>query len=177
MKRSGVPPNVISYSACIGASARVGDVALAENFLNQMLAAGLLPNVVSYSSVISACAKVGNVRRAEYWLRTMRAAGVAPNTITYSNLIQCCSRARNCDLAEHYLKTMAAENVTPNVVSPVKLLAERFFRLNALHCAQLWSGFSFLLRAPAGGSLTGTRSSSRRARRKATWPAPSARCA
>ena len=68
MVDAGIEANVQSYSAMVNASARKGDAAGAERWLEKMDDAGIKGDTISFTTVINACARVGDVKKAEAWL-------------------------------------------------------------------------------------------------------------
>merc|ERR1712195_124327 len=106
MLSEGVCPNVVSYSALIGACVKAGDIGRAERWFEQMQKAGIRANNVSYSVLLNVCAKAGDSERAEKWLETMCEEGVVPNAVCFNNVIDACAKAGLPERAEMWLRRM-----------------------------------------------------------------------
>jgi pentatricopeptide repeat protein len=107
MIKSGIQPNLVSFSSLIDAFAKFGKVTKAEEWFNQMLKLDVQPDAVIFNSLINACAKAGNTQKAHKWLGEMiRTPNVVPDAKTYNCLINACAKAGEIEKAEHWVAQM-----------------------------------------------------------------------
>ncbi|KAJ1620907.1 hypothetical protein T492DRAFT_847446 [Pavlovales sp. CCMP2436] len=72
MRREGVPPDLVSFNALLGACAVAGDVRRALETLRQLRASGHTPDVVTFTSLIKAYGKAGLVEGSEAVFEAMQ---------------------------------------------------------------------------------------------------------
>ena len=83
MKNSGVPPSNITYSAIIGACARVGDVQLAESIFSEMMEF-TKPRVPAFNTMMQLFTTTKRNRTSSlYYYNKLLEAGVEPSAYTY----------------------------------------------------------------------------------------------
>jgi len=112
----------ISFGSVIHASAKVGNVARAEAWMEEMLRRGITPNLVCFNTVLHACAHSGDVNRAMLWLQRISEAGIAPNKITYNSMIDAHAKSGDPAAAEMWLLQMVAKGFHPDQITFVTLL-------------------------------------------------------
>ena len=84
MKREGVKPTVVTYSALISAAEKGQQWKLALEVLEEMKAAGHGANVIAYSAAISALSKGQMWHKALELFREIEASGGKPSIVTYN---------------------------------------------------------------------------------------------
>merc|ERR1719238_272 len=86
MVEAGIEASNQSVTSVISACAKVGNVDMAEAWLDRYEEFKVEPDVIAFSSVIDACAKAGDSERGMRVFERMRAKGVKPNVVAYSAL-------------------------------------------------------------------------------------------
>lgn len=84
MKREGVRPTVVTYSALISAAEKGQQWKLALEVLEEMKAAGHGANVIAYSAAISALSKGQMWHKALELFREIESSGGKPSIVTYN---------------------------------------------------------------------------------------------
>jgi pentatricopeptide repeat protein len=84
MKREGVTPTVVTYSALISACEKGQQWRLALQVLEEMKAAGHGANVIAYSAAISALSKGQQWEKALELFREIEKNGGRPSVVTYN---------------------------------------------------------------------------------------------
>jgi pentatricopeptide repeat protein len=87
MEPSGVPPNVIHYTALLTALEAGGHWTRALDVYNQMKARGVGVTLHTISTILSVCAKGHMVDQAVAIFHEAKAAGIRGDVFTYSALI------------------------------------------------------------------------------------------
>ena len=75
MKKAGLQPDVVTYSAMVDACAKSAQLELARKVFEEMKAAGVEPNLKVYSTMISACEKGKQWELAREVFEEMKVAG------------------------------------------------------------------------------------------------------
>jgi pentatricopeptide repeat protein len=136
MRRKGVPPNLITYTAVISACAKsagsgygVYAVDKGMQAMQMMQKDGILPDIITYNALLDACAKAASagdafgVERGQRLLRMLRDVGLTPNIITFNTLMHTCAKSSSPENlsamkeALGVLETMGATGVRPDIVT------------------------------------------------------------
>ena len=123
MKKAGIAPDVIIYSALISSCEREKRADKAFEVFDDMRARHVAPNVITYSALISACEKAGWADKALEVFSDMRDRRVVPDVITYNALISACEKAGRADKALEGLSDMRAQHIAPDVITYTALIS------------------------------------------------------
>ncbi|KAL5230790.1 hypothetical protein ABZP36_029566 [Zizania latifolia] len=116
MQRSGLTPDVVSYSLLIKAygKARREEEALAV--FEEMLDAGVRPTRKSYNILLDAFAISGLVEEAHTVFKAMRRHRVEPDLCSYTTMVLAYVNASDMDGAEKFFRRIKEDGLKPNVV-------------------------------------------------------------
>lgn len=117
MRREGIRPSVVSYSALISAAEKGGQWKLALEILDDMKRAGFPGNVVAYSACISALAKGQQWERALELFREIQTFGGSPSIVTYNATVTALEKGMQWELALGLFEEMKMRNLPITVVS------------------------------------------------------------
>ena len=107
MRQAGLRPDVVTYTALIGACARANDVAVAERWLQELLEADdVAKDNVSFCMTVDACARAGEVARAKHWLRQVEEAGLPATHICLGTLMHAFAKAGDVPGAEKAIEAV-----------------------------------------------------------------------
>jgi pentatricopeptide repeat protein len=109
MRREGIRPSVVSYSALISAAEKGGQWKLALE--------GFPGNVVAYSACISALAKGQQWERALELFREIQTFGGSPSIVTYNATVTALEKGMQWELALGLFEEMKMRNLPITVVS------------------------------------------------------------
>jgi pentatricopeptide repeat protein len=135
MRREGIQPNVVTFSAvinaCATASAKLArrrdeedasgsggsleSVRLPMNRALRLLEAmkspnsSVRPNIVTYNAAIRACAEGYNLEGAFDLLRQLKEDGMEPTIVTYGSLMTACERVGNIEAASKVFRMVKEE--------------------------------------------------------------------
>lgn len=117
MKKSGIKPNLITYSTMLKGHCQAGDVQVAFAILEQMKRdTNLKPDEIMYNSLLDGCAQNGLVDEGQKVLREMEENGVRPSNFTLSIVVKLMNRARKVDLAFNLVDELSKKyRLRPNV--------------------------------------------------------------
>ncbi|KAG0482736.1 hypothetical protein HPP92_010820 [Vanilla planifolia] len=116
MQRSGLRPDVVSYTLLISAygKARREDEALAV--FEEMLDAGVRPTCKAYNVLLDAFAISGMVEQAKTVFKCMRRDKVDPDLCSYATMISAYVNASDMDGAEKFFRRLKEDGFKPNAV-------------------------------------------------------------
>lgn len=117
MKREGIKPSVVSYSALVSASEKGGQWKLALEILDEMKEAGYVGNVVAYSAAISALAKGQQWEKALELFREIQSNGGHPSIVTYNATMTALEKSLEWERALDMFDEMKSNNLPITVVS------------------------------------------------------------
>jgi len=129
MRREGIRPNVVTFSAvinaCASASAKLGrsngddddteDVKAPMRRALRLLEAmqssksSVKPNIVTYNAAIRACAEGLNILGAFDLLRQLKEDGLEPTIVTYGSLMTACERVGDIESASKVFRMVKEE--------------------------------------------------------------------
>jgi pentatricopeptide repeat protein len=117
MGKSGIQPNIITYSAIIKGYCQENRVDRGLELLEEMrTVAGLTPDERIYNTIINGCARQCLYDKGMSILEQMMAEGVAPSNFTLSVLVKLAGRARHLDRAFELCTELKEKfGVQPNV--------------------------------------------------------------
>ncbi|CAN1252289.1 Pentatricopeptide repeat-containing protein At3g59040 [Linum perenne] len=118
MQRSGLQPDVVSYSLLINAygKARREDEALAV--FEDMLDAGVRPSLKSYNILLDAFAISGMVEQAKIVFKSMRRDRITPDICSYATMLLAYVNADDMDGAEKFFTRMVKQDgLKPDVIT------------------------------------------------------------
>ncbi|XP_022776996.1 pentatricopeptide repeat-containing protein At4g14170 [Durio zibethinus] len=101
--------DVISWSSLILGYGLSGNVSIALELFDNMVAKGVKPNQVTFLGILSACAHGGLAERASSCFEMMGAYGVTPELKHYASMVDCLARAGLLEQAEDFIKEMPME--------------------------------------------------------------------
>ena len=133
MRREGIMPNVVTFSAvitaCASASANLvrkreeGDRSIdledvqlpmsrALRLLEVMTSSPFMvrPNIVTYNAAIRACAEGLNLEGAFDLLRQLKEKGLEPTIVTYGSLMTACERVGNIEAASKVFRMVKEDD-------------------------------------------------------------------
>eukprot|EP00929_Paragymnodinium_shiwhaense_P031215 TRINITY_DN17543_c0_g1_i2.p1 TRINITY_DN17543_c0_g1~~TRINITY_DN17543_c0_g1_i2.p1 ORF type:complete len:761 (+),score=155.48 TRINITY_DN17543_c0_g1_i2:80-2362(+) len=99
------------FNVAIKACSRVGDIAAAEEIMEDIRKFGLRPDVLSYSGLMKSGSVLGSQVRTEYWAQEALKAK-AVDVISLTMLLRCVGA--DTEKVEEWLERFAAVGVTPN---------------------------------------------------------------
>ncbi|KAH0435901.1 hypothetical protein IEQ34_026524 [Dendrobium chrysotoxum] len=116
MQRSGIKPDVVSYTLLISAygKARREDEALAV--FEEMLNAGVRPTRKAYNVLLDAFAISGMLQEAKTVFKSMRRDKVSPDLCSYATMISAYVNASDMDGAEKFFRRLKEDGLKPNVI-------------------------------------------------------------
>jgi pentatricopeptide repeat protein len=112
----------ITFGSVIHASAKVGNVARAEYWMDEMMRRGVIPNLVCFNTVLHACAHNGDHARAMKWFQKIVDARITPNKITFNSMIDAYAKAGDVKSADMWLQQMVVKGFHPDQITYVTLL-------------------------------------------------------
>ena len=115
--RSGLTPNVYSYTNMLNAATRVGEVGEMRKIWKEMRDAGVEPNEVAYTVLVKGECQAGNIDRAREIVREMIDGGVEPNQRTYGTLLRNCVRYGDVENAAKFVQTMRERSSPPDATA------------------------------------------------------------
>ncbi|XWS64355.1 hypothetical protein CRYUN_Cryun06bG0179200 [Craigia yunnanensis] len=101
--------DVISWSSLILGYGLSGNVSIALELFDNMVANGVKPNQVTFLGILSACAHGGLAERASSCFEMMGDYGVTPELKHYAGMVDCLARAGLLKQAEDFIKEMPME--------------------------------------------------------------------
>ncbi|XVE91375.1 hypothetical protein REPUB_Repub01dG0004300 [Reevesia pubescens] len=101
--------DVISWSSLILGYGLSGNVSIALELFDDMIAKGVKPNEVTFLGILSACAHGGLAERASSSFEMMGDYGVTPELKHYASMVDCLARAGLLQQAEDFIKEMPME--------------------------------------------------------------------
>ena len=87
MRRQGIKPTIVTYSALISACEKGQDLTKALQLSEDLQRQGIKPTIVTYNALISACEKGEQPERAHKVFEVMQRKGVVPNAISIDSFI------------------------------------------------------------------------------------------
>lgn len=117
MKREGVRPTVVTYSALISAAEKGQQWKLALEVLEEMKTAGHGANVIAYSAAISALSKGQMWHKALELFREIEASGGKPSIVTYNATMTALEKGLQWERALDLFDEMKIKNMPVTVVS------------------------------------------------------------
>ncbi|KAL0909504.1 hypothetical protein M5K25_020378 [Dendrobium thyrsiflorum] len=116
MQRSGIRPDVVSYTLLISAygKARREDEALAV--FEELLNAGVRPTRKAYNVLLDAFAISGMLQEAKTVFKSMRRDKVSPDLCSYATMISAYVNASDMDGAEKFFRRLKEDGLKPNVI-------------------------------------------------------------
>jgi len=117
MKRHGIRPNSITYSAVIGVCKRAKRWEDAKRLIGEMRECAVPASASAYSNAIHACGRAGRWKEALALLGSMDSDGILPNVVCFTATIGACFQGMEIREALSLLDQMRARRVEPNVVT------------------------------------------------------------
>ncbi|PKA63980.1 Pentatricopeptide repeat-containing protein [Apostasia shenzhenica] len=116
MQRSGLRPDVVSYTLLISAygKGRREDEALAV--FEEMLDAGVRPTRKAYNTLLDAFAICGMVEEAKTAFKCMRRDKITPDLCSYATVISAYVNASDMVGAEKFFRRLKEDGLKPNAV-------------------------------------------------------------
>lgn len=116
--RTGLAPNVYSYTNMMNAAARVGELEAMRTLWEDMARkCDEKPNEVTFTVLVKGEAQSGNIDNAIARVREMIARGVEPNARTYSTLLRNCVRYSDVERARECLELMRERGAAPDATA------------------------------------------------------------
>lgn len=110
MVKSGIEPNLITYSAIIKGYCQDNKLDQAFELLDSMKkTTNFVPDEVMYNSLVDGCARQGLYAKGMRLFDDMLAAGVAPTNYTMSVLVKLAGRSRKLDRAFEFCHELPAK--------------------------------------------------------------------
>ncbi|XVF42995.1 hypothetical protein PTKIN_Ptkin02bG0004700 [Pterospermum kingtungense] len=101
--------DVISWSSLILGYGLSGNVSIASELFDDMVAKGVKPNEVTFLGILSACAHGGLAEKASSCFEMMGDYGVKPELKHYASMVDCLARVGLLEQAEDFIKQMPME--------------------------------------------------------------------
>lgn len=101
--------DVISWTSLILGYGLSGNVSIALELFDDMVAKGVKPNQVTFLGILSACAHGGLAERASSCFEMMGDYGVKPELKHYASMVDCLARVGLLEHAEDFIKEMPME--------------------------------------------------------------------
>ncbi|KAF0935477.1 hypothetical protein E2562_033619 [Oryza meyeriana var. granulata] len=112
--KSGMEPDVGTYSTLIAGLCRAGKVVEAWGVLDWMLEKNCRPMVHTYTPIVQAYCRDGRIEEAKLLMAEMERLGCLPNVITYNVLIRALCDGGKFDEVEQFSKRAAADGGLSN---------------------------------------------------------------
>lgn len=138
MSSGALRPNVVTYTALVGALCKLGKVKEVDELFCRMEKEGVAFDVVFYSSWICGCISEGVLMEVFRKQKQMLEKGTSPDTVSYSILIDGFSKLGDAEKAVGFLKKMSNGGIKPNLVTITAIM------LGFCKKGKLEEAFSFL---------------------------------
>ena len=116
MNEFGLQADTTAYNVVISLFCEKGDMAMAEELMNEMGLSDIYPDMISYVTIIKGFCNVGRLEDACGLVKFMRGLGCVPNSVVYSILLD---ERGSMERALELLGEMEKEvgNCSPHVVT------------------------------------------------------------
>ncbi|KAK3153927.1 hypothetical protein QOZ80_2BG0183350 [Eleusine coracana subsp. coracana] len=114
-------PDVVAWTALIGAQADAGELEEAFDLFQEMQGNGVLPDVISWNTLVSGFARNGDLDAALHLFDEMRDRGVEPGVNSWNCIISGCVQNAKYDEALGIFQKMC-ENERPDAVTVASVL-------------------------------------------------------
>uniref|UniRef100_A0A0E0JZ55 Pentacotripeptide-repeat region of PRORP domain-containing protein n=1 Tax=Oryza punctata TaxID=4537 RepID=A0A0E0JZ55_ORYPU len=115
--KSGVEPDVGTYSTLIAGLCRAGKVVEAWGVLDWMLEKNCRPMVQTYTPIVQAYCRDGRIVEAKLLMAEMERLGCLPNVVTYNVLIRALCDGDRFDEVEQVLMESSTKDWKPSTVT------------------------------------------------------------
>ncbi|CAG8604667.1 3677_t:CDS:1 [Cetraspora pellucida] len=114
IKKAGIEPDVIAYTALITAKARCRKFTEAAHVYQEMLANNIKPTVVTYSALIDASVTLGDLNTSLRLFDDMKKTDIAPNEYIYCSIMSAYINQRMLSKAFYTYQKMLSQGVQPD---------------------------------------------------------------
>ncbi|CAN6457204.1 unnamed protein product [Victoria cruziana] len=123
MKKSGLTPDLVTYSTLLSGCTKVKDgYSKSLRLLEELKSNGLHMDSVIYGTMLAVCASNNLSKEAEIFFQQMVDEGCEPNLFHYGSLLNAYSVDGDYDKAEKLVKSMESSGIEPNKVILTTLL-------------------------------------------------------
>jgi pentatricopeptide repeat protein len=109
--------NLAHWNKSIHEAAKTGDIAKAEETLDEIESSGLRPDVISFNSVLHAHAKKGDLENVERLLERMRDRSVRPNAMSYNITMDASTKATDSKSPDKWLTNILEKGIEAGEIS------------------------------------------------------------
>jgi len=113
MRRANCSPDKITYSTLIKVCVATGQMARANNLMEDMVELGI-QDAFAYNTILAGLAKRKQWRQANDFLELMESEMVEPDLLSYTHVITACVRAVRIPEAKRVFSTMQEKGIVPN---------------------------------------------------------------
>ncbi|KAF0478025.1 pentatricopeptide repeat-containing protein [Gigaspora margarita] len=114
IKKAGIEPDVIAYTALITAKARCQKYTEAVRVYQEMLSNNIKPTVVTYSALIDASVTLGDLGTSLRLFDDMKKTDIVPNEYIYCSIMNAYINQRMLSKAFDTYRTMLSQGVKPD---------------------------------------------------------------
>ncbi|PHT35653.1 hypothetical protein CQW23_23353 [Capsicum baccatum] len=107
-------PNIVTYNCLINGYCKLGDVAIGEQFLDEMIERGLEPNVRTYATLVDGYSRNGMLDEAFRICNAMVEKGLMPNSVVYNTIIHRLYVEGDVNEASSLLSDMIEKYISPD---------------------------------------------------------------
>ncbi|KAF3677453.1 ATPase, F1 complex, gamma subunit protein [Capsicum annuum] len=106
--------NIVTYNCLINGYCKLGDVAIGEQFLDEMIERGLEPNVRTYATLVDGYSRNGMLDEAFRICNAMVEKGLMPNSVVYNTIIHRLYVEGDVNEASSLLSDMIEKYISPD---------------------------------------------------------------